>query len=274
MGMVPPSLKTLRHRPTWINRAGRVDRYACFDLRASDIWRLVPTGDWRKAIRSPRAKTRLIARATITLCAAQLQRIRDARLPLALAGAHRTAKSNAAKVHPHQRTLALPDDWACKLTLERWRMHARLTQHFFQCPACGQAEGGNRQSKIDNRKSLKLFLITPTPDEWRDAQRAATFLSTHHDQLIRHQQFDLMTQLFDRYSALFPPRQLLCRTCLGIRYGEVKREVIHDERSHLTPDQWTQWIALDHAHRRLRLAKQRLEKMKQRYDELTGENNP
>ena len=43
----PPRLATLRTQPSWHNRAGRVDRSACFVVTASKLWRLIPDDDWR-----------------------------------------------------------------------------------------------------------------------------------------------------------------------------------------------------------------------------------
>jgi hypothetical protein len=79
--------------PSWVNRAGRIDRAACLELRASDIWRTAPPQAWRAA--SNRAGP--IAYADIPIDAHHLARLHDSRPARALAGDLRTPKSNAMK---------------------------------------------------------------------------------------------------------------------------------------------------------------------------------
>jgi hypothetical protein len=128
-----PTLNTLDQQPSWVNRAGRVDRSACVELRAGDIWRDVPKDQWR-SLPSPigrgvggegggevvkrrafartntltpalshrkRGKTRSHreAHATFTIDARRLARLHDTRLPQQLAGDFRTRKSNAMRSH-------------------------------------------------------------------------------------------------------------------------------------------------------------------------------
>ena len=51
----PPTLKTLRSKPSWHNRNGRIDRSACFVLTAARLWRRVHEDDWRYRVKQPPA---------------------------------------------------------------------------------------------------------------------------------------------------------------------------------------------------------------------------
>lgn len=89
----PPRLKTLATKPTWVNRAGRVDRSACMELRASElrqgvIFRKEPrTNDPAKPIMS----------AMVRVSAPLIAHLHAQRQPFALSGDKRTQKSNAMK---------------------------------------------------------------------------------------------------------------------------------------------------------------------------------
>ena len=262
------SLATLDSRPSWLNRAGRIDRSACFELRASDVW---PLANLRPTPSRPFRRPYLETSGGFTLTTPFLLCLRDRRLPRTLIGDWRTSKSNAMKDHrsrkrqpPAQRLgtldfgltanpnkgaaatklLGLPLDgnfnsanpapgtldptspsaqgWSQLVRIERHRLHASLAQHFLICPACG-------------KKYLKLFLPLCTRDEIRDADLAHTFLRSHFPQLFTDSLSSpsvprslsplvpSVQSLLSRYSLLFPPRRLLCRHCLGLRYGEVKK---------------------------------------------------
>lgn len=219
-----PDLPTLDLPASWHNRARRTDRSACLELRCSEILPLCkPT--------APRTPHAAFSHSHFTLTEPLLRHILRRRPPASpLAGSLRTAKSNALKTPPDQRLLALPPDWSCDLTILRCPLHARLTQHFFACPRCA-----NRKSTITNRRFLKLFLILPTADEWRDAPRAARYLDAHRTALIRHGRFDLIARIIDRYAPLWGDRAFACRHCLDLRYGEVKPDTGRRHNPDLTP---------------------------------------
>ena len=77
-----------------------------------------------------------------------------------------------------------------------------------------------RPSKLPPGRVTKLFLPLCTPREWEDAQLAHLWLATHTNPNRPHTPGTL--RLINRYAELFPGRQLRCRQCLGLRYGEVK----------------------------------------------------
>lgn len=91
-----PPLPTLSLKPTWVNRAGSVDRTACVEIRAGELW---PHADFREVKRHPIAgeTSYLEAVATITLGARFLHKLHVDRNPLTLQGDWRTSKSNAMK---------------------------------------------------------------------------------------------------------------------------------------------------------------------------------
>ena len=249
----PPNLATMNQPPSWTNRAVHTDRSACIELRASDIWPLTTL----KIIRTTAKKRE--AAGSFTVTTEFLNDLHDQRQPRALVGDYRTAKSNAMKRNPglpkrhaaqgppmhkpgpdhgltpnpnrgssRSKILALPanpDDWSQPVRIERWRLHAQLAQHFLICPAC-------------KKKFLKLFLVMATPTELQDALLAHLWLKTHTPQLLvnataptptrtrpHHPTLTPIAQsLIQRYHVLFPPRRLVCRHCLGLRYGEAKRK--------------------------------------------------
>jgi hypothetical protein len=270
-----PNLLTFNNRASWLNRAGRIDRSACVELKASDLWRSIPEHDWQKRARHDRAITKgarpfLIAEARADITAYQLADLHDTQNPFTLKGDHRTPKSNALKhtiqqptqcpkapqssqpvVHqppsqspriasvgspsplkppasslPHSgaansggnpnkgqsrtKMLGLPTNWSQPLTIQRWRLHHSLAQHFFTCPGCKQ-------------RALKLFLPLCTEQELHDANLARLWLDSNKQCIARSVTLrPRASHLLARYAPLFPPRQLQCRKCLGLRYGEVR----------------------------------------------------
>ncbi len=239
--LTPPNLATLDDPPSWLNRAKRTDRSACVELRASDVWPIT-------TLKTARNYSGREAAGTFTLTAPFLAQLHDRRPPRSLAGDWRTAKSNALKHAPAQplrhpaqgsplkhpgpdrsltpnpnrgssrsKQLALPadpDHWHQPIRVERWRLHPRLAQHFIICPSC-------------KNKFVKLFLVLCTPAELRDALTAQAWLDTHtpssrppRSPALRQ----VVQQLTQRYLPLFQPRQLRCRHCLHLRYGEAKRK--------------------------------------------------
>lgn len=204
---IPPlDPPTLRTQPSWTNRAGRVDRSACSVLRCATLWRDAEYGPADRVARG------LEAQGRITLNAERLDFLVRTRTARTLRGDRRTQKSNALKQRRSPRAeLRLPDGWTQTLIIERWRLHERLAQHFFACPRCGE-------------RALMLFLPRCTAEEVRDARFAAAYLHLYQDELIRRSRFDIRDSLLSRYAPLFPPRPLLCRKCLGVRYGDVPAE--------------------------------------------------
>lgn len=113
----PPQLKSLHTRPTWHNRAGRIDRSACFTLTASQLWRRIPDDDWAYRVKPPsnasadafdqygrpitprRLPKGLCDRyATRTLWARDLWLMHKWQWPRTLQGDHRTPRSNAMRM--------------------------------------------------------------------------------------------------------------------------------------------------------------------------------
>ncbi|MFG0251403.1 MAG: hypothetical protein ACF8NJ_00855, partial [Phycisphaerales bacterium JB038] len=87
---------------------------------------------------------------------------------------------------------------------------AGRTQHFLRCPTCP-------------RKCVKLYLPQCTQQESDDALRAQRHLQHLARHFPNHPGTDHEALLHARYHLLFHPRQLKCRHCLGIRYGETRK---------------------------------------------------
>lgn len=92
----PPKLVTLSRRPSWLNNAGRVDRAACMEVRASELWPLLQSEAWMEH----RSAAGRLAHAMITITAPMVAHLHDTRNPRLLVGDLRTPKSNAMK-GPH-----------------------------------------------------------------------------------------------------------------------------------------------------------------------------
>jgi hypothetical protein len=260
----PPHLATLTLKPSWVNRAGSIDRSACCEIRASELWRLIDSSGW-KPVRSRNGPE---AQGSVTITGRMLRDFHDHRLPFELIGDRRTAKSNVMKgrvkdANPNKGAsrekklglwaageIGFPDQgWTQTLRVERWaRGNSKLAksdkgtkrqrektaedhpvplslcpsvtpsnQHFLICPQC-------------HNKFVKLFLPLTTQAEENDAELAEGWIrliQAHPRfrlQLDRNQalrtRFDRITA---RYGLLFRSRRMLCRKCLGLRYGEVKR---------------------------------------------------
>ena len=217
----PPTLATFPQRASWLNRASRIDRSACVELKASDLWRSIAERHWQRKTRKVQGKSHLIAQTTTSVTAHQLQSRHDEKPSFTLQGDLRTEKSNALKhaglspsgANPNKgqsrtKRLGLPTDWSQELTLQSWRMHARLIQHFFACPQCDQ-------------RALKLFLPLCTEEELRDALTAQRWLNNNQKRIATSSTLrPQASKLIARYAVLFEPRSLHCRKCLGLRYGE------------------------------------------------------
>lgn len=241
----PLATCTLSHKPSWQNRNGKIDRSACFELRASSLWRHADFTEYKKGKRE--------AASDITITARFLIQLADKHHPHQLQGDNRTSKTNVFKdrfqesgvgsqgltptplkgggwgvgveipvANPNKgatrtKMLGLWESWRQTVVIERWRLHKNLAQHFLICPTC-------------NNKSLKLFLPLCTKQEMQDADIAEAWLK----QLDVHQQIKrtpllpaIIThraKLINRYGILFrDERKLVCSKCLGLRYGQVRK---------------------------------------------------
>ncbi|MBI1374771.1 MAG: hypothetical protein GC159_18785 [Phycisphaera sp.] len=245
----PPSWVNNNHRP---DRSACLDVRAAHVWRSVNpaAWSPVPAKP-QPGTRRPDARVSPEARAQLTLHARDLQHIFDHARPFPLVGDLRTPKSNALKdptIHPVRRrhrkptdapyrarrsthdkqryadpnrgaaavkTLALPALWSQRLTLERWRLHDRLAQHFLLCPRCGE-------------KKSKLFLLLATDDERRDADLALDYLHRLNRYRPNRPGSPDELRLVQRFGPLFPPRPLLCLACLDLRYGYARFPVVLD----------------------------------------------
>ncbi len=253
--MPPLKLETFNQNPSWQNRAGRIDRSACIELKASDIWPYIQHDDWKNFRDLPCKHARLIATATVCIYPWTLLPLIKQKRPRILQGDFRTTRSNAFKhspynklpkklgrrsirptqaIHPFDslkgycisnpnqgamrtKLIGIPSNWSQQLTLQRWRLHAKLAQHFFTCPTC-------------NKRALKLFLPQCTKEEYRDAGFARLWIDSNQYRITRSSTLrPQASRLISRYGLLFPPRQLQCRKCLALRYGEHKppKEIPH-----------------------------------------------
>lgn len=298
----PPvhALSLLNRTPSWVNRAGRVDRCACLEVRASELWPLIPSHNWNAV----RTATDLLAHAPFTVTTRLLQHLHDQRLPRRFTGDLRTPKSNAMKSSrdPQRRRrlnrkkgeqpwtalpdvsdalycnpnhgaarskiIALPDcTWRQDVRIERWRRgkkrsavsdqqvvirgeHSAVSGqhtlvkdppwrapshhsappthwHYLICPAC--------QNRV-----FKLMWVLAFPQELIEAAFAEQWIQqidarlAASRQTLPHTLAAIRAQLIDRYGLLFPDsRRLICRTCLGVRYGEVRksRQILDPHRA-------------------------------------------
>ncbi len=164
-------------------------------------------------------------------------------------------------VHPDlpRKSHGLGQRWVHTLRLEHWQLHRYLDQHFLICPTTHEKPGRYdfthhprhrewyyplevprpRKPRFEPRlshqapkhccgKVMKLFMPLATEQEVADAATAREWLGdldsrimfggTRPNMHIMHKrQF-----LLQRYGPLFD-RRFVCRQCLGLRYGEVKR---------------------------------------------------
>jgi hypothetical protein len=106
----PPHLPTLDALPSWCNNAARVDRSACVEIRAAELWRfaeLMPVRFSPVPTRTGEApgerETRLEAVGEITITGRFLFNLHRTRLPRRLKGDWRTDRANAMKREPRER---------------------------------------------------------------------------------------------------------------------------------------------------------------------------
>ena len=250
----PPPLRTRHAQPSWVNRAGCIDRSACVELRASDVWPFAVFATIAHPCHHGARNRGLVhgyreAASEINVSARFLARIQRNRRPRHLQGDLRTTKSNAMR-RSHQRSaissqqesrrhrrdhnpgpalnpnkgapqtkfLGLWEHWSQTIRIERWRLHDRLAQHFLICPGCDQ-------------KFRKLFMPMCITEEAHDADLAEAWIN-QLDARCRITRAPLpsslmaqRTSLRDRYGLLFTTgRRLVCRKCLGLRYGQVRKK--------------------------------------------------
>ena len=228
----PPNLITLGCKPSWHNRAGRVDRSACLELRASELGRIVLPESWKVARTFKRkacAHREAIAPCQVT--ATLLLDLHSKRQPRPLEGDYRTQKSNAMKNdaaigvqrrpgpdhglpgNPNRgasrtKLMSIPTDWSQTITLERWRHNPRLVYNYVLCPQC-------------NQRKKKLFLVQCTQQELEDTLLVQLWLETHHNP--NKPLSEAAAKLIKRYHHIFQPRTLQCGPCLSLRYGQANR---------------------------------------------------
>ena len=232
-------LPTLHTKPSWHNRTGRPDRSACAVLNATDIdyqAHYQPTPHYYRNARCPTPPPpnpkKPIAVGTATVDAYTLLHTIRWELPHQLQGDLRTKKANALKsrydpipgeptANPNRGatrtkilglpacTLPHPHGWQQTITVHRVHLHTTLKMSYILCPRC-------------KKRARKLFLPLCTEQEYLDARLAHAainmFRARHPNAPGTQEEADLIK----RYSALFPPRSLLCKQCLNLRYGEAK----------------------------------------------------
>ncbi len=257
MTPMPPLLVTLDLTPSWVNRAGRVDRSACFELRASQLRRLVAPGQWasartrRRGVRRGGVWVMREAAATVTIDGGHVAAVARTRRPRRLAGDWRTGKSNAMRsrydpsasperrrqlqqrcdVDSYERLLTPnPNRGACRTK--------RTPLELAQSPVFPSHVRASRvrieRWRLHERlaehylicphcggKAKMLFLVQATPAELRDAAVARLWLELEPQPSDGRRASAWRRRLEDRYGLLVSPHPR-CRPCLSLRYGEAK----------------------------------------------------
>lgn len=235
-----PPLPTRDTKPSWHNRAGRTDRSACTTIRAKDLF--PPPPPHKVSRRSTPGRSAAQSRVTFLLHARHLARLHDRHRPQQHAGDLRTTKSNAMR-NPHtarrdqshkrlhdrdialnpnrgatkSKFLGLWEDWSQRLTIvHRKSRRAPVAPAQFVCPMC-------------DRRVRNLYLPMCTREEANDADLAEGWVNAvdaHFHALRKPMPADLLrsrAELVQRYGPLFhSDRELRCRHCWHIRYGESK----------------------------------------------------
>ena len=155
-----PQFATFDQPPSWTNQAGNIDRAACMEVFAKDVWR---RGIFRE---TPTANGR-ISTGIVILTADWLLAMDRKRRPRALSGDYRTAQANAMRppgvparrarrgltpgvptpyhdfglhVNPNKgacrvKKLGVPDTWTHPLRVELWKLSEAITKRpFLICP--------------------------------------------------------------------------------------------------------------------------------------------
>ncbi|MCC6680904.1 MAG: hypothetical protein IT445_08375 [Phycisphaeraceae bacterium] len=220
MHPLPFRLDSLYDMPSWCNRAGRADRCACQVIDVGKLWRHIPSNDWHMLNASPlpgpgagaRRRSTTVQPLVETHFQLHRHQIPALRLTRHLRGHDRIHRCHIVRFQ--HLSLQLPADWTQNLRLQRWRLHQRLSQHFFICPWC-------------ERKSKHLYMPRCTNGEYADARILAEYLRREHPAIDldnpQHPKLPgALVAVIARYALVFQPRRFLCRACLGLRYGDVK----------------------------------------------------
>ena len=140
------------------------------------------------------------------------------------------------------KQIGLRADWTQEISIERWRLHEKLAKHFLVCPGTGlplplgegEGEGQSEFTCSSNRfrgccrKAAKLFTPVCSIQESNDSELAegwVKMVDARYTAACRPMPptvIEMRHRLLERYGLLFRGRRLVCRGCLGVRYGEVK----------------------------------------------------
>jgi len=246
-----PNLATLNKRASWVNRAGGVDRSACFEIRASHIWHHIGIGDFKQiyfrnvsSYSMVSVEPYLDATAEYVLTGSFLHDLRQRENARPLLGDLRTRKSNVMKceqsdainlpgqtaINPNRgaagvKILGIPYDDACHTP---WRQ--RITILRWKYPIVPGHNRGKLKIRTQHYlqcpqckcKVVKLFLPLCTICEIIDADLVRFYLA-QLDQIAPNRLSTAVERtLIDRYHHLFHPRIFRCRQCLCICYGEAR----------------------------------------------------
>lgn len=133
-----------------------------------------------------------------------------------------------------EHSLRFPHGWRQVIRIERWRLHDRLAQHFLVCPRCERTPGAPSRRAVSRsnppRKHLKLYMPLMTRQEFADSRLAEGWVRMLDERRIAARMSidrdlaKLRARIIDRYAPVMRGggRELVCRQCLGMRYGEVK----------------------------------------------------
>jgi hypothetical protein len=158
-----------------------------------------------------------------------------------------------------EKMLGFPPDWSQPLRLEMWKYnlthrHRLLLMPFLICPNASPNSkrpdpDDPRLPPLSNRpregfayygkcpqRVQRLFGLLCTQREIEDALTAQNWLASIPPRLELRPFFAQARQLLTtRYAPLFHPRTLLCRRCLGLRYGNRPATLRAYNKSHLAP---------------------------------------
>lgn len=211
-----PWLRTLGEQPSWQNRAGRIDRSACAEIRASNLWKHITTGE---PLRPRSGRRRDVARSDLTirghrnseidrvgddaarrkrfafhLTARYLSQLQDRFTPRQLQGDDRTTKSNAMrhkrieargmhhkKLHNRQQATPNPNKGASREKFlglwEDWSQDINI----IRCKLHDKLSQHFLICPGCKQRALKLFLPLCTRDEARDADIAELWIDAIDD---------------------------------------------------------------------------------------------
>ncbi len=245
--------------PSWCNQAGRVDRSACLEIKASDVARLVGR-DGSGWVDAPSAAGR-VRTAVVTLDIYDLRGWAKLRPAVMLAGDRRGPRANAMcdegvrvprvgeKLEPGEyvnpnhgrwasKWLGLAISWTQTIRLEQWRLHPDQGLHtYLVCPCGGRLPLPTAARGPTGQDVAGLSTRERGHAAWGCPQRVNKLL------LVRCTQKELRAMIaaerwIHQLSARDWPRELgrvklvrerlgmlmglrtaVCRRCLGVRYG-------------------------------------------------------